>query len=578
MLKQVEAADACACEEACVEAKKCVAWQFYLVGVKPGKRNKSPTRCFLKSDGRTEAAVGNWGGVVNRTAIKLAAAKKMRAADNGDEEDEEDEEADYGGCYAEQSAIQANLAPWAHLRVSKAAAAVAARPVADGPQRSPAVAVGSGVDPTPSTTQQQLTHLFWMRRTGINGKFGQDPQLLDTARAAALAPWGGSPGYNSSAPQRFTLASLSQLAPSTGSDHSPEVLAAIKTGSWDVTAKALTASSTKYIVVDAKNGLGNRLRAIGSAMAYAQSAWRPLLVVWAKDRHCGCGVEALFASPLPFALLEVEIELSQVDPAVFEIADYMEPSTRNMPISLPREKHVYFKSGYVINQVSGAWAVAQRQLQRLVPTPAVSRMLLSNRSMVGVHVRTVFDAPLAQTSAKEKALARTEGTRAIALANKEYGAAATKSLLLWRKASRWQNFVGKMKSLWEAELRARRAKRARSTQQQQQQQQHEAPLFYVAADSQEAYEGLTRALPAGAVVYTKRACKAERCDLRDCEALVYSLVDMLNLARTKFILGSSWSSYSEVAAYWGGEGGEPLDLFQAGKDFGQPPPRYRNPS
>ena len=245
----------------------------------------------------------------------------------------------------------------------------------------------------------------------------------------------------------------------------------------------------------------------------------------------------------------------------------MEPTTRNMPVDLPKERHVYFKSGYVINQASGCWAVAQQQLKKLVPAPAVIRLLVSNRSMVGVHVRTIFDAPLQQTSAREKALARTTGTRAIALANKEYGEAATKSLLLWRRASRWQNFVDKMQSLWHAEAEQWRARQRT----QPGGSARQPPLFYVAADSQDAYEGLQRALPAGAVVYTQRACKAERCDLRDCDALVYSLVDMLNLARTKFILGSSWSSYSEVAAYWGGEGGEPLDLFQAGKDFGEAP-------
>ena len=29
-----------------------------------------------------------------------------------------------------------------------------------------------------------------------------------------------------------------------------------------------------------------------------------------------------------------------------------------------------------------------------------------------------------------------------------------------------------------------------------------------------------------------------------------------------------WSSYSEVAAYWGGEGGKPVPMLMAGRDFG----------
>ena len=46
---------------------------------------------------------------------------------------------------------------------------------------------------------------------------------------------------------------------------------------------------------------------------------------------------------------------------------------------------------------------------------------------------------------------------------------------------------------------------------------------------------------------------------------------------------TGWSSYSEVAAYWGGKGGKPMPILVAGRDFGavvdspaiatQPPPR-----
>ena len=50
--------------------------------------------------------------------------------------------------------------------------------------------------------------------------------------------------------------------------------------------------------------------------------------------------------------------------------------------------------------------------------------------------------------------------------------------------------------------------------------------------------------------------------------MVYSLADMLNLARTKLILGSGYSSYSEVAAQLGGSRGAALPILMAGRDFG----------
>ena len=56
-------------------------------------------------------------------------------------------------------------------------------------------------------------------------------------------------------------------------------------------------------------------------------------------------------------------------------------------------------------------------------------------------------------------------------------------------------------------------------------------------------ESSSRSLP---MLKRSRRAYAHRCDFRDCEGTLYTLVDMLNLARTRLILGSGWSSYSEV--------------------------------
>jgi hypothetical protein len=50
--------------------------------------------------------------------------------------------------------------------------------------------------------------------------------------------------------------------------------------------------------------------------------------------------------------------------------------------------------------------------------------------------------------------------------------------------------------------------------------------------------------------------------------MIYSLVDLMNLARTRLILGSGYSSYSEVAAQIGGSEGNALPILMAGRDFG----------
>ena len=105
--------------------------------------------------------------------------------------------------------------------------------------------------------------------------------------------------------------------------------------------------------------------------------------------------------------------------------------------------------------------------------------------------------------------------------------------------------------------------------------------FYLAADSAEAYEQLTARFW-DRVVRAPRTCDASaaRCDFRDCGALLEAMVDLLNLAHCGRLLGSGWSSYTEVAARWVGGGGgdedddedsdQALPLERAGIDFARP--------
>jgi hypothetical protein len=129
----------------------------------------------------------------------------------------------------------------------------------------------------------------------------------------------------------------------------------------------------------------------------------------------------------------------------------------------------------------------------------VSRLLVANKLMIGLHIRNVFDAPRDAVSNVS-----TEGQAAMAGAQKEYGAEASQKLLQWRRASHWTNFVHKMIAL----MREQRELAGHNAS--------EPPLrFYLAADSEDAYEGMTKRFP-GRLVYTRRECTLKRCDFRDC--------------------------------------------------------------
>jgi hypothetical protein len=125
--------------------------------------------------------------------------------------------------------------------------------------------------------------------------------------------------------------------------------------------------------------------------------------------------------------------------------------------------------------------------------------------MVGLHVRNVFDAPRnADTNVS------VEGKSALEGAEQEYGKEMSDTLLKWRRAAHWSNFVDEMHKLLREDEDARRTHKTVTGDAM-------APLrFYLAADSDQAYQGLMETFP-GRIVMTKRQCGRERCDFRDCE-------------------------------------------------------------
>lgn len=56
-------------------------------------------------------------------------------------------------------------------------------------------------------------------------------------------------------------------------------------------------ASRRFVVADVRNGLGNRLRVLASAMGVAASEARPLLVVWERNAHCNVSFRQLFSAP-----------------------------------------------------------------------------------------------------------------------------------------------------------------------------------------------------------------------------------------------------------------------------------------
>ena len=317
--------------------------------------------------------------------------------------------------------------------------------------------------------------------------------------------------------------------PTDGSEQLPfcfgscqTVLHAASTGSWpDLLAALQRSVKQRYVVVHVQYGLGNRLRALASAMAVAAATERPLVVIWPRDAHCNCSFRALFDESR-FAVLELDgggLDAQRMvwnavltDSASFVATSYMredgveKDSDRAwLPPLVDANKHLFVKTAYRLAHPRAEWSFAAWQLHSLTPRPEIARLLIATSDMVGVHVRSVVDA------------------------GAPYGTTPATTQREWRRKGSWPSFVDRM------------AREPRET------------LFYLAADSQEAYDGLEAAFP-GRTMRTARACPAARgagCEARDAASIRAALVDMLNLARTQRILGSGFSSFSEVARFYG---------------------------
>lgn len=274
--------------------------------------------------------------------------------------------------------------------------------------------------------------------------------------------------------------------------------------------------------------------------------------------------------------------------SAYQMANYLnqEPGgKKDAPVTLDPSRHLYFRAASMMEHPHGAWSDPEQVglwhlLNGLAPTDAVTQRVVTERWMVGVHIRSVYDYPVAASSpplpSAESASGRSgdgassqqepahaaahEGDAVdqkalvAARAEREYGVEAARAIERWRRNCHWSKFLPRIRELLAA----------RTTR------------LYVAADTEEAYVGLARHLGGGGeMVRTPRSCPARAaCDGRDADSQVTALVDMLNLARTGHILGSGHSSYSEMASHIGAHGpaGGPLKtvtLELAGRDFGQ---------
>jgi hypothetical protein len=297
-----------------------------------------------------------------------------------------------------------------------------------------------------------------------------------------------------------------------------------------------TQSRAKLFVVDVQNGLGNRLRTMMSGVAFAHTFYRVPLIVWAPNPHCMAKFSDLFdVEQYPHVVLDEAIAPWPFKPNVFpgfqiynlldneeesgiragvKFVSRSEMAPKNFVVRPLSNKHVYMRSPNVINSdvVLRRWIT--KSFQSLVPVGEVRDMLKAQcpadvGRRFGIHMRT---------KSLEQDIAGVDP-------GKEYTKRFMSGLAKYKsKSSNVTLFFEEMVRTWNENPTAK---------------------FVAASDSSEALEKLD-ALVASRDRSSYLSWNHDACSDRTVHCIRTALVELICLSRTQGVIGSGWSSFTEV--------------------------------
>lgn len=351
---------------------------------------------------------------------------------------------------------------------------------------------------------------------------------------------------------------------------------------------------SRVFFIHPQNGLGNRLRALSSALALARATRRIPVVVWERDAHLGASFSDLFESdaygsdlatvlykdlivmdsfpewqmvakrsdvwyPVNYMMKEgigakPNTQMKFTYPLMPHVGPYNWKDTMGGDVNIwgsenpednegdggefkkdliTRGSNVYFKSAYIAvsyPKMLSKSNLINRELRELRP----SRMVLD-----------IFN----KTNRTELSNAIGIHMRSRTLANDnvkvdsdcEYSFEGAERTDFWRSRSQLSIFTKQMEKLIKYD-KDRRGKEVK---------------FFVAADDVEVIRKLETKFP-GRILSIRRDC-----DDRGEECVYFAMADLMCLSRTRKIYGSNWSSFTEAAARLGNR-----KVLLSGKHFG----------
>lgn len=272
-------------------------------------------------------------------------------------------------------------------------------------------------------------------------------------------------------------------------------------------APVVVTDPTSRFYIDAQHGLGNRMRAIGSGAAIAQNTGRELVVVWEPDDHCECRMSDLFEYSGEVVEKNLLAEAKDMNFSIYNYMEIEEGAQKDAPLDPNLTGDIYARSAYPLKSEHTSWREENTFLQSLIPTLGVRDLVSSvaGPNDLSVHVRMVGGQNAEHLSYESLDNWTEEGHEQINH---------------WRSKSHFSNFMTRIDALSDA---------------------GQCDNFFLAADNAQTYEEFTRGY--GDRV---RFLQREVYD-RSTEQLLYALADAILLSRAPLLLGSNWSSFTELA-------------------------------
>ena len=299
--------------------------------------------------------------------------------------------------------------------------------------------------------------------------------------------------------------------------------------------KYMLQKSKLKLYIEPKNGLGNRLRSLASAYVIAKNTNRSLVLVWIPDEHCQASFFDLFDKNYitkGLTVVDKKDEISKIfmhhrvidethSSISFDFSrhsdlpflDYYNYSKyKNEYIKDESSDDIYVVSACVLNNRNTNWYQESIFLRHLVPKEEILNKVFetefkynSLKNVVGVHIRMGQDPVLYAFEDVSK-----------------YNDREKSLIQRWRQASNWKNFVPKMEELIKLNSDQR---------------------FYISADNKQVYIEFQKLEQfKDKLIFTAR----DTYD-RNIEDIKSALVDLYLLSKCKLILGSNWSSFTEIA-------------------------------